>query len=162
MNLERQCIQFYRGNMSPMSPDSEAAPSFSCVVRLPSTSSPIDRSASPSDAEKSDQDTQQPRRDRFDSLFYVQKKSMFKSIIWSLKPIISPASGHQTASETSNSPTSSKRGLRRQANYEEQPLKSGWCSNPNLLANTKEQHQTVAKSASSDVGRWTSIQSGTL
>ena len=80
-----------------------------------------------------------------------------------MKPII-PPSGYQAASETQNSPTSSKRGLRRQANYEEQPaLKSGWCSNPNLLANSRDsQHQTVtvAKSASSDVGRWTSIQSG--
>ena len=50
---------------SPMSPDTETTPppSFTCLVRMPSNSSPIDRSSSPLEPEESQmEDTS--RRDR--------------------------------------------------------------------------------------------------
>ena len=44
-------LAFFRGNMSPMTPESEIMPSFACVVRMPSTASSMDRSNSPSEAD---------------------------------------------------------------------------------------------------------------
>lgn len=56
--------------MSPMTPESDTIPSFACVVRMPSTSSPIDRSISPCDLEPAPEVSpkEAPRRDRFDTL----------------------------------------------------------------------------------------------
>ena len=87
---------------------------------------------------------------------------------FSLKPSVMPNVVDRGSDPPthSNSPTNSRRGLRRQANYEEQqPLKSGWCSNPNLSRAVKSEQLSgrVAKSATStNIGRWTSIQSGFL
>ena len=86
-----------------------------------------------------------------------------------MKPILPPPAA---SNPENSSPTNSRRGLRRQANYdqEQHPLKSGWCSNPNLCAGGNHNSQseqlttsrTVAKSATSTniARRWTSIQSG--
>jgi len=105
-----------RGNMSPMTPESEIMPSFACVVRMPSTASSMDRSGSPSEADSRSEVTEvttttgpssSSRRD-------------------SLKPLDRPEQF---------SPTSTRRaGVRRQTTTasEDLPLKSGWCSNPNL------------------------------
>ena len=51
--------------MSPMSPDGETTPAFSCVVRLPSTSSPIELSSSPVEPDVPQQ-PDVPRRDRYE------------------------------------------------------------------------------------------------
>ena len=40
---------------SPMTPESEVIPSFSCVVRMPSVASSFDRSASPANSEANSQ-----------------------------------------------------------------------------------------------------------
>ena len=92
----------------------------------------------------------------------------FVMLEFSLKPSVMPNVVDRGSDPPthSNSPTNSRRGLRRQANYEEQqPLKSGWCSNPNLSRAVKSEQLSgrVAKSATStNIGRWTSIQSGFL
>ena len=68
--------------MTPMTPESESTPSFSCVVRMPSTSSPIDRSNSPSEVDSRSDVTEVTatnvsglRRDRF------ANKALFTSIL---------------------------------------------------------------------------------
>ena len=124
-----------------------------------------------------------------------------KSIICSLKPTASP---DQANNPTFSSPTSSRRGIRRQPTaYEpssstssassavlgastaqmapaqaasseqsqQQPLKSGWFSNPNL-AMEKEKipsgnppanlTKRVKLAKATKIGRWTSVQSGHL
>ena len=129
-----------------------------------------------------------------------------KSIICSLKPTASPDQAN--SNPTFSSPTSSRRGIRRQPTaYEpsstssasassavsgasaqtasaaseqsqQQPLKSGWFSNPNLAVEKEpygQQPQPIANPAHSanltkrvklakatKIGRWTSVQSGHL
>ena len=126
-----------------------------------------------------------------------------KSIICSLKPTASPDQAN--SNPAFSSPTSSRRGIRRQPTaYEpsstssasassavsgasaqtaseqsqQQPLKSGWFSNPNLAVEKEtygQQPQPIANPAHSanltkrvklakatKIGRWTSVQSGHL
>ena len=119
-----------------MTPESEIMPSFACVVRMPSTASSMDRSGSPSEADSRSEITEvtsttgpssSSRRDRLVQLLNLYKD---QKIIWnknfSLKPLDRPEQF---------SPTSTRRaGVRRQTTTasEDLPLKSGWCSNPNL------------------------------
>ena len=133
-----------------------------------------------------------------------------KSIICSLKPTASPDQAN--SNPTFSSPTSSRRGIRRQPtayepsstssaasassaqtassaqmasaasdqSQQQQPLKSGWFSNPNLAvekelygqqqptsggnpaAHSANLTKRVKLAKATKIGRWTSVQSGHL